>query len=99
MRLVIRKLFRHGGSYAIDIPMSFVKNADTDEIIVETHDDELILRPKTELDTMESDPQFTKFVSALAADAMKHPEKLKGVKEVWGKEWDDLLKGVSDNEE
>ena len=97
MSILIKKLFRHGGSYAIDIPMPFAKHADTKEIIIETHDDELILRPKTELDTIESEPQFSKFITALAADAMKHPEKLRGVKEVWDKEWDVLLKGVSDD--
>jgi len=99
MRMSIRKFFKHGGSYAIDIPMGFVRHADSDEVIIEENKDELIVRAKTELDTIESEPQFTAFVSALAADAMKHPERLKDVKAVWDDEWDDLLKGVSDDEE
>lgn len=99
MRMSTRKFFKHGGSYAIDIPIAFVKHADSNEVIIEENDNELIVRAKTELDTIESEPQFATFVSALVADAMKHPEKLKDVKAVWDKEWDDLLKDVSDDSE
>ena len=99
MSVVVRKLFKHGGSYAVDIPMDFVKNAGTTEVILEGTLKKLSIRPKTELDTIESDPLFAEFVSALAVDAMKHPEKLHAAKEVWDKEWDELLKGVTADEE
>ena len=49
---------------------------------------------------MESEPHFAAFIKAIAIDAMKHPEKLHDLNEVWGPEWDELLEGVSaDNDE
>ncbi len=99
MSLIVRKLFRHGGSYAIDLPMDFIKNTGTLEVILESTPKRLSIRPKTELDNIESDPLFAEFINALAVDAMKHPEKLHQVKKVWDKEWDELLKGVTVDEE
>jgi len=99
MSTMVRKLFKHGGSYALDIPMAFVKHAGTTAVIIETTPDGLTIHPKTALDTIEAEPQFADFIAALAIDAMKHPEKLHDVKEVWNSEWDELLKGVSTNGE
>ena len=99
MSVTVRKLFRHGGSYALDLPMDFVKNAGTTEVILEGTLKKLSIRPKTELDTIEADPLFAEFINALAVDAMKHPEKLYAAKEVWDKEWDELLDGVAADEE
>lgn len=99
MSVMVRKLFKHGGSYALDIPMNFVKAAGTIEVILESTPRRLSIRPKTELDTIESEPLFAEFISALTLDAMKHPERLHTVKEVWDKEWDELLKGVTADEE
>ena len=89
------KLFKHGGSYAIHIPMDFVKSAGTMEVILEITPKCLNIRPKTELDSIEADPLFAEFINALTIDAMKHPEKLHEAKKVWDKEWDELLKGVT----
>lgn len=99
MDTVVKKLFKHGGSYAVDIPMGFVRRTGTIEVILERLPGRISIRPKTELDTIESEPFFTQFIHALAADAMRHPEKLHGPKEVWDKEWDKLLKDVSDDKE
>lgn len=99
MDTVIRKLFKHGGSYAVDIPMEFVRHTGTIEVILERLPGRINIRPKTELDTIESEPFFTQFIHALAIDAMRHPEKLHGQKEVWDKEWGKLLKDVSDDKE
>ncbi len=99
MSVIVRRLFKHGGSYAVDIPMEFVRSAGTTEVILESTPERLSIRPKTELDNIESDPLFAEFINALAVDAMKHPEKLHAVKEVWDKEWDELLKGVTVDEE
>ncbi len=99
MSTIIKKLFKHGGSYAVDIPMDFVKRAVTMEVIIEITPKKLNIRPKTELDSMECDPLFAQFINALTIDAMKHPEKLHEVKKVWDKEWDELLKGVTADEE
>ena len=54
----------------------------------------ILIKPKTELDTMEADPLFQQFVKAIAIDAMKNFDKLHDVKDVWDHEWADLLKGV-----
>ncbi|MCK5242120.1 hypothetical protein KAR34_06700 [bacterium] len=99
MSVLVRKLFKHGGSYAVDIPMEFFKNAGTKEVILESTPEKLSIRPKTELDTIESEHLFAGFINALAIDAMKHPEKLHSTKEIWDKEWDELLKGVVADEE
>ena len=99
MSVTVKKLFKHGGSYAVDIPMDFVKHAGTTEVILETSPKKISIRPKTELDTIESEPLFTGFINALAIDAMKHPEKLRDAKEIWDKEWDELLKGVTADDE
>ena len=99
MSTIVKKLFKHGGSYAVDIPMEFVRRIDSNEVILEATAEKISIRPKTELDNIESDPLFAGFIQALAADAMKHPEKLYEVKEVWDEGWDDLLKGVTVDDE
>lgn len=99
MSTVVRKLFKHGGSYAVDLPVEFVKRITTMEVILESTATKISVRPKTELDTIESEPLFAEFINALIVDAMKHPEKLHSAKEVWDKEWDQLLKGVTADEE
>lgn len=99
MSVIVRRLFKHGGSYALDLPMEFVRSAGTTEVILESTPKELSIRPKTELDNIESDPLFAEFINALVVDAMKHPEKLHEAKKVWDKEWNELLKGVTIDEE
>ena len=91
----IKKLFRHGGSYAVDIPVDFIKKNGSKEVVLVSTTRGLIIQPKTGLNSIESEPLFTKFIQALAIDAMEHPQKLHDAKEVWGDEWDELLKGVS----
>jgi len=63
-------------------------------VLVHTSGNEVRITPKTELDTIESDPLFEQFIEAIAIDAMKNPQKLHTVEEVWDDDWDDLLKGV-----
>jgi len=97
--MTVKKLFRHGGSYAVDIPMDFVKRTGCKEVILEKTVRGIRIRPKGELDAIEADPLFSGFIQALAVDAMKHPERLHDVKEVWDEEWDELLKDVEADEE
>ena len=54
---------------------------------------------KRGLHNIEQEPEFKAFVSALLHDAMKRPAKIRGVKEVWDNEWDELLKDVPHGEE
>lgn len=90
-----KKLFKHGGSYAIDLPVSFVRDLDSKTVVVEHRKDGLLIAPKGELDTIEGEPEFKAFAGAILHDALRRPSKLRGPKEVWDKEWDELLKGVS----
>ncbi|WP_446008448.1 hypothetical protein [Candidatus Electrothrix sp.] len=89
-----KKIFKHGGSWAVDLPMQFAKQLDNQSVVIENSPKGLLIRPKNALDTMEQDPLFRQFVRALGIHAMKHPEKLHDVEEVWDEEWDDLLEGV-----
>ncbi|MBU0571181.1 MAG: AbrB/MazE/SpoVT family DNA-binding domain-containing protein [Candidatus Omnitrophica bacterium] len=99
MSVIVKKLFKHGGSYAVDIPIEFIRNNSGSEVIIEATAKKISIRPKTELDNIESDPMFAEFIQALAMDVMKHPEKLHEAKEVWDEEWDDLLKGIVADDE
>ena len=93
MTTQIRKLFQHGGSHAINLPKEFVQNLSDNEVLIEISPNEVVIRNKSKLDTMESDPHFATFIKAIALDAMKHPEKLHDLEEVW-QDLDSLLKDV-----
>ncbi len=93
MQTELKKLFRHGGSVAVVIPSIFAKNG-PNTVIVQATEEEIRISRKSDLDTIETDPKFHRFIHALVHDAMKHPEKLHDVKEVWDKDWDRLLGGV-----
>lgn len=99
MAKTIKKIFKHGGSYAVDLPISFIKHMECKEVILEYNLKKISISPKTELDNIESEPMFAEFINGVAADAMKHPEKLRDVKEVWDEEWDELLKDVAVDDE
>lgn len=94
-----KRLHQHGGSKAIDLPVSFIKKLSSDIVMIEERDNCLIIWPQEGLNAMEVDPIFKQFIQSILLDAMQHPEKLKDLEEVWDKEWDDLLEGVSDDEE
>ena len=94
-----KKLFKHGGSYAVDLPIFFVRDLNPKTVVIERQGDRVVIAPKRELDTIEAEPEFKTFVAALLHDAMHRPAKLRDVKEVWDKEWDDLLKDVPRGED
>lgn len=94
-----KKLFKHGGSYAVDLPVSFVRDLASKSVVVEKDREKIVIIPKRELDTIEGEPEFKTFIAALLHDAMKRPVKLREVKDVWDKEWDELLKGVPHGED
>ncbi len=94
-----KKVFKHGGSLAIDLPKDFVKNSGQ-TVIIQYDENTVIIQNKTSLDNIESEPEFNVFVKALVEDALKHPERLKDINQVWDKGWDELLKDVRvDNDE
>jgi len=89
-----KKLFKHGGSYAVDLPISFVRDLSSNTVEIEKDREKIVIIPKRDLDTIEGEPEFKAFATALLHDALKRPAKLRGVKEVWDEGWDELLKGV-----
>ena len=89
-----KRLFKHGGSWAVDLPIQFAREVKDMNVVIDTSPGEVRITAKTDLDTMESDPLFQQFIEAIATDAMTNPEKLHAVEEVWDDEWDSLLKGV-----
>ena len=99
MALTEKKLFKHGGSWAVDLPMPFAKGVSDMSVVIEASPQGILIKPKTELDTMEADPLFQQFVRAIAIDAMKNPDKLHDAQDVWDHEWTDLLKGVDVGQE
>jgi len=94
MELTEKKIFKHGGSWAVDLPIHFAKRLGNQSVIIETSPKGLLIRPKTELDTTELDPLFRQFVRAFGVHAMKHPKKLHDAEEGWDEEWSDLLEEV-----
>lgn len=89
-----KKLFKHGGSYAVDLPISFVRELHTKSVVIERQQDRIVIAPARELDTIEQEPEFKAFAAALLQDAMRRPGKLREAKQVWDEEWDELLKDV-----
>jgi virulence-associated protein VagC len=94
-----KRLHKHGGSRALDLPTSFVKKLTSDYVKIVEKEGVLIIQPESELDRLEDDPRFEGFIHLLYEDALENPSKLKDVKEIWSSEWDELLKGVTDDEE
>jgi virulence-associated protein VagC len=91
---VQKKLFKHGGSYAVDLPMSFVKDSAGQTVVIEREGDKLVLSVKRELDTIEAEPEFKEFARALLQDSLSRRGKLRRREQVWDAEWDKLLKDV-----
>ena len=94
MTVIEKKLFKHGGSYALDLPKEFIKSRNG-KVIVKYDKNRLVIFSKDSLENLESEPNFKLFVKALVEDSLKHPEKLKDMNQVFDKEWDDLLKDVN----
>jgi hypothetical protein len=98
MTVIEKKLFKHGGSYAVDLPKEFV-GAGNAEIIIKYDKDRLVMVSKNTLENIESEPEFKAFIKVLVADSLKNPSKLRDMSTVWDKEWDSLLKGVNAEDE
>ncbi len=103
-RMVKKRLFPHGGSYAVDLPVEFVRQIDDKQVQIEViaggdGGTEVRIFNNSELDTIEHEPEFALFVKALVQDALTHPESLRDVNETWGEKWDSLLEGVEIDDE
>ncbi len=98
MTIIEKKLFKHGGSYAVDLPKEFVKSKGA-EVIIKYDKDRLIVLSKSALENIESEPEFKTFIKALVEDSLKNPQKLKDMNQVWDKEWNELLKDVDVEDE
>jgi len=98
MTIIEKKLFKHGGSFAIDLPKEFVRSKST-EVIIKYDKDRLIVISKNKLENIESEPEFKTFIKALVEDSFRNPQKLKDMNQVWDKEWTKLLKDVDVEDE
>ena len=98
MTIIEKKLFKHGGSYAVDLPKEFVKSRGR-EVIIKYDKDRLIVLSKNTVENIESEPEFKTFIKVLVEDALKNPKKLKDMDQVWDKEWTKLLKDVDVEDE
>src|SRR5208283_1252363 len=98
MTIVDKKLFKHGGSYAVDLPKEFVRSGNR-EVVIKYDKDRLVVLSKNTLENLEAEPEFKTFIKALVADSLKNPQKLKDMNKVWDKEWTDLLKDVDIEDE
>jgi virulence-associated protein VagC len=94
-RALPRKIFRHGGSYAVDLPMVFVKRNGNPEVFIEEVGNGLFIHPSSQWDIMENDPLFSKFIQAIYHDAISNPSKLHDMKEVWDDKTVSMLKDVA----
>ena len=97
MPTIVRKLFRHGNSQAVTLPKAFVNTVKGREVIIRDFPQGLVISTKSRLDTLESDPLFATFIQALAADAMKHPQKLRDPAEAWSPEVLKLFNNMPDD--
>jgi len=70
MAIIGKKLFKHGGSYAVDLPKEFVKSRGM-EVIIKYDKDRLIVVSKSTLENIESEPEFKTFIKALVEDSLK----------------------------
>jgi len=85
-----RKLYPRGGSYSLNLPVSWLTRHDmlSEVEIVDTPDGILIRKIDSTPPSIEDEPQFALFLSILAKDALAHPEKLVSP--------DNLLDGIDD---
>ena len=94
-----KRLHKHGGSHAIDLPANFVKRLRSEYVSIEQSSDSLIIPSVDPLSCMEEDSLFLQFIETIRSDALRHPEKLQAIEKVWDDEWNDLLKGVDGGQE
>lgn len=94
-----KRLHKHGGSKAVDLPSAFIKKLSNDRVNIEMKGDTIIIRGVSHLDNLEAEPNFQLFIECLLQDALKNPDKLTDIRKLWDSEWDDLLEGVIIDEE
>ena len=99
MPTLMRKLFKHGNSKAITLPKEFVDTIKGGEVVVRYSPAGVIISSKSRLDTLESDPLFATFIRAIAAEAMKHPERLRDPSEAWSPEVVKLFNAMPHDDE
>ena len=99
MPILTRKLFKHGHSKAITLPKAFVDTVKGREVVIRYSPEAVMISSKSRLDTLESDPLFATFIQAIAAEAMKHPEKLRDPAEAWSPEVVKLFNAMPHDDE
>lgn len=94
------KLNRAGGSRTAVLPAAWLERAGIrdEAVLTETDAGILVAAPTAGTQSIEDDPAFPAFLSFLAQDALRHPERLGDIGELFAGD-DKLLEGVEPDEE
>lgn len=89
------RLNRAGGSRAAVLPAAWLDRAGIHDeaMLVETEAGILVARPSAGAVSIEQDPSFAAFMTFLSQDALRRPERLGDVGELFAGD-DELLEGV-----
>lgn len=89
------KLNRAGGSRAAVLPAVWLERAGIQDeaVLTETEAGILVAAPAAGTQSIEDDPAFASFLGFLAQDALRHPERLGDIGELFAGD-DELLEDV-----
>lgn len=89
------KLNRAGGSRSAILPAAWLERVGIHDeaVLVQTAEGILVAPPSAGTASIESDPEFRSFLDFLTKDAIRHPERLGDIGELFARD-DELLEGV-----
>ena len=89
------KLNRVGGSRAAVLPAAWLERAGIQDeaVLTQTEAGILVAAPTAGTQSIEDDPSFASFLGFLAQDAMRHPDQLGDIGDLFAGD-DELLEGV-----
>ncbi len=89
------KLNRTGGSRAAVLPAAWLERAGIQDeaVLTQTEAGILVTAPIAGTQSVEDDPAFASFLGFLAQDALRHPDRLGDIGELFAGD-DELLEGV-----
>ncbi len=74
MYLYNKKLFKHGGSMALNLPVDIVKKLNPEKVLIEIQDNGIFIPFDLSCDTLEAHPLFQKFIEAISKNALANPD-------------------------
>lgn len=90
-----RRLYPRGGSFSLNLPVSWLRRhgMDGEVEIVDTPEGILVRKVNSAPPSIEDEPEFAQFLAFLAKDAIVHPDTLNAPDDLFHG-IDDLLEGV-----